>query len=870
MESSSTLGLFDLHSHPHSTAGVTKSVSVTSPPFVVDHLSTPQISRACAAAIRISVSRGDIWDGFHLWHSLRWSMHRYRRPGSGSTPQSPLRTPSPFVPIDFARPVSARLAAHSLLHGLLRAGETKNAAILTEQMMADGEELHPMSFNTLIRQLHSSNSGSPQTVYNRMQRLTSRQRADLGPRVLELQNVMPMDPFTSIAVRLLNNAREHRWQRTTSMYEIALRACLIQGEILVASLLLVLLLKDYQMRNACSRAAAEAERVGEQDITGYIYSKIPKAPSRGFKLLPHSNSRLLYQGITKLLAKHSTHIHNPLFDEASQALAVLASALDARRIPYANLAPLIKLMYSYPQCQHTVWITSPSGERRSRNAYRYFHEVLLNLLCSLSDKKLDRNSDQRPSLNSDSYNTLLHYALRYRHSIPLANHVLHHMTELREPPLAPTVATYNILLRGSTLMRRNDIAESVLRITPGRMPDNKPEVVHHSPPRTLQRRNSQIDSCLSDAPWERHLLRFRELLEDTRKSGLNIPKPKGHIKPDTKLLTSYMAHLVATGRPDEVAILITRVIPEFEPPQKCLTPEELMTRWQTCVVRGVALGPHFFATALNALRKAGLWKLARRVWALAEAAETKSLHSSVTPWCLSVHAYTAMLQLYANETKGWYPENTATCVNHSEHPPRPRDPKRAVSGIRKGMQIFRALSIADIKLREAAVRARREGREWKRPPSPPIADARFYNAALRLVCRLPGMRPRGSSRWSHSRWNRGLGKARLRFWHTGQMPRGWTPELQEIAKSLSSSGYALPIGFRYRLVGRDKQTTSQDRTDFGARPYSFGRRSRAHFAPYRLPTVKRKGLPFRGRWRRSGWSDKRLERDYSPERQVVG
>jgi hypothetical protein len=842
---SPTLDLPHPRSRLHSPTIVPSSApSMTTSPFVAGHLSSPQISRASAAAIRISVARGDTWDGFHLWHSLRWSMYRYRKTGSSSSPQPPFRAPSPFVPIDIGRPVSNRLAAHCLLHSLLRAGETKMAAKLTERMMDDGEELHPLSFDTLLCQLNFASSASPQTAYDRPRSLTRPRKVHLGARILDLKNVMPTNPFTRIAVHLLNRARENRWQGTTSTYESVFRACLIQGEILVASLLLALLLKDYQLRHACSRVATEAERVGAQDTMAYVQSKIPEAPSRGLKLLPHQSLLFLYWRVTEFLDKHCTQAEDPLFSEASQALAILASELDARRIPYANLDKLIKVMYSYPQCQHTIWITLPSGERQSRNAYHYFNEVLHNILLSFPDQGLlDLNTNRLPSLNLESYNALLHYALRYRHSLALANRVLHHMTELRKPPLAPSTSTYNILLRSSTLMRRNDIAESVLRIMPWQMPDNKPEVVDRFSLCTIPRiESSPTGSQLGG----RH--RFHELLEHTHRYELNIPKPKELLEPDKILLTSYMAHLVATGRPDIVAILITRVIPEFELPKESVPPEELLARWQTSVVRGVILGPYFFAVALNALRKAGHRGLAERVWALACAAETKTLESGVTaPWCLSVHAYTAMLQLYADETKGWDAKRTG-------RPRRPRDPRRARSAVREGMQVFRALSLAAVKVHDAAVRARKEGREWKHPPTPPRADARFYNAALSLVCRRPGMRPCGSHQRSQLWWNSLLGKVRKRLLLTGRRPRGWTPELEEIGESLRSSGYALPIGFGLRLVGRDEQVIAQDRTDIAARPYSFGGTVRARFASHRLPTVKRKGLPLRGRWRRSEWS----------------
>ncbi len=152
---------------------------------------------------------------------------------------------------------------------------------------------------------------------------------------------------------------------------------------------------------------------------------------------------------------HVVHVDDPLFPEASQALANLASAFDGRGTSYANLAALIKVLYSYPQCKQNVWVTLPSGERKSLNAYCYFHRVLFSFLNSLPDRRSrDVDKSQPPALDLESYNALLDYAIRFRRSLTLADRgrVLQHMTEIRKPPLSPSISISNI--RGMEALQR--------------------------------------------------------------------------------------------------------------------------------------------------------------------------------------------------------------------------------------------------------------------------------------------------------------------------------------------------------------------------------------------------------------------------------
>ncbi|KAI0260486.1 hypothetical protein BC834DRAFT_941815 [Gloeopeniophorella convolvens] len=861
--------LTPLHQSPTSAPSFIRSKSL--PMLDADHLSPAQISRASAAAIRISVARGAVWDGFHLWHSLQWSAHRYHHPGSTSDPRPSFQKPiAAFVPVDFGRAVSTRLAGHSLLHSLLKAGEIKTAARLAEQMMAYGVELHPVSFSNLLHQLHPS---AEATIVDRLRNLTQRLGGLRSSKVLTLSRVMPTDPMMRFAVQLLQGAREHRWQRTAGMYGSIIRVCLAQGEILVASLLLVLLLKDYQLRRACERVANEAERIGATDANAYVHWKVPEAPSRGFRLLPNRNTRLVYQRVAGFLEEHCINVEDPLFPEASQALANVASELRAQRIPHPNLATLIKVLYSYPQCKHNVWVTLPSGEPHFCNAYRYFNEVLSELLSSLPRYRPYDLNTSLPALNMDSYHALLNYSLRSCHSLTLADRLLHHMTQLRRPPLAPNMATYNILLRSCTLMRRNDLAEDVLRVIRQHVPDTQVDtyVPDFSGP-AVQRRKTE-DRPHRPEPFKWHRRRFRKLLDDIQTQQLTVPQPNGTLEPDNTLLTSYMAHLVATGRPRAAAALIGRVIPELFAYPKLTTSEERIAAWDASVLRGVKLGPYFFAAALNTLRKSGLTSIAERVWRLACAAEARSQEpGSTTSWSLSIHAYTAMLQLYAEEMRRWQKDgkihDRVVISGCSRTPVRRRDLKRAAIFLQKGMCVFRQLPVSARTAQEFLTQSREDGSKLEHILAPPKADARFYNAALSLVGRHPGAPARAPRQGPHSRWNDMLRDTRRHFAHRGRKPRSWTPELEEVACAVVRAGYALPVGFQLRLVGRAECIMQRERADISARPSSFGRRGRPRFAPHRIPTFKRRGLPVRGRWNtttqpsllRSGSRDKYYRR----------
>ena len=129
-------------------------------------------------------------------------------------------------------------------------------------------------------------------------------------------------------------------------------------------------------------------------------------------------------------------------------------------------------------------------------AYAYFHHCVLMRLArdpppsTKPRRRLGRLDEAPlsalPPLDLTAYNTLLHYALRHRLDLALANQLLCHMRKLPKP-LEPDIVTFNILIRSGTLLRRFDIAEHTL-VSLRRRAENAQHgiMVTHDSPRPAQ------------------------------------------------------------------------------------------------------------------------------------------------------------------------------------------------------------------------------------------------------------------------------------------------------------------------------------------------------------------------------------------------
>ncbi|KAG1739920.1 uncharacterized protein EDB91DRAFT_373804 [Suillus paluster] len=143
-----------------------------------------------------------------------------------------------YKPIDFGQPVSPTLSAHCLLHHFVRQGMTLRARQLAERLMEDGTQIRASTLHAVI-QHQTKRAGDGKFLPAR--RPSQRDPSNIIPKQVE-------DQSTRLALKLLLHARQHRQRCYEHTYQFIINICLVQGEIIVASLLFVLLVKDWEMK----------------------------------------------------------------------------------------------------------------------------------------------------------------------------------------------------------------------------------------------------------------------------------------------------------------------------------------------------------------------------------------------------------------------------------------------------------------------------------------------------------------------------------------------------------------------------------------------------------------------------------------------
>jgi hypothetical protein len=807
----------------------------------------------------MSCANGAITDASFIVNSLR----RSNLPPQSSTEKGGgLLIPKlDYEPIDFGQTVSPALSAHCLLHHFVRQRMSLRANQLAGQLMADGTRIRASTLHAVIQcQTERANDGK----FLQARRPSQRDPLYIKPKQVE-------DQGTRLALGLLLRARKHRQRCYDNTYQFVINICLVQGEIIVASLLFVLLVKDWEMKQAATQVREQEAAWTQALPTRYGLGSLHDSPPSKRML-----KMILSKAQREIMLDPVEKSNRPRREAALQALCHIASLLDTRSLPYTDVSSIIRTLYSVPKDPDKVWVTE-FGKGARVQPYEYTHHVILRLASDLSSSSKGARSEQfgiMPPLSLESYNALLHYALRHRQSISLAKRLLYHMEHKRNPPLRPDITTYNVIIRSGSLLRRNDLTESALERLRGLM-ENKRHAIMVQPPPSLVVAPNRPDVNRAESKWAVALKH--------QKAGLpTLEKP---LKADAFTLTSYIQHLTATGNPDVVADILFHVLPELSiidhPSWGSVTDEQLaLIRMQTRqmrLVRAVSLGPWFFIAVLNALTKAGKTGLAERVWLLAKQAERASLTGAIgidgnpmKPWCLPIHAYTIMLQCYGAEarrgfelrctsrprTNDWAPKIGGNTVRGwasyvlAQNVAARKHRSRRTLALLMGVTLYRIMCHAGMAVWNCLSELQNVDKATLNPPRP---DARFFNAALEMFGRQPRTFQR-SSRTNPAHWRRKVTLGNVQFSRLGVRPRNWNPFLGRIVKEMHALGFKVPPGFRRFFVGQWPYGFEEHRhrPELNEQPFAFPKR-RSPFRPHALRTLKTRGLPVRRTvWRALG------------------
>ncbi|KAI0346957.1 hypothetical protein BDW22DRAFT_1367137 [Trametopsis cervina] len=837
-------------------------------------LTAPQVSRAAAQAVRMCSPR----EALYIVNSLHFSnFPAHQREGGLSRPtqQDVQVLPAalhalPLQPIDFGRSVSPRLASHSFLHLLIRNGLPDKAAKYAELMMQQGIRIRTGTTEAIVRSL--CDSGSLFHVAGLVQKL--KHRAAFSHKISDVPSSASHSGIRA-AQSILSYARRFGQQRTKRMYENLIYACLMQGEIIVASLLFVLLVKDWQSYQARKDARDQeciSNQINDADVVqtrldmwssdgivnGPLIKDATSFPPGYLRLKPpHPETRMLALTTEGIGSVFVPELDDPGGDDglqqSLQALANLVSLVDNTEVQLPHLSTLFKVLYKTPKTNHTVQVWR-RGKTLSVKAYPHFHDFLYRTIVSLKSAK-----HTTPLIDRRACNSLLHYALRHRLSPSLASDVLHYLCT----HFSPDIVTVNTLLRSGTLLRRMDISELALDIL--RQSSDIAELLNDRIDRPPQSHTSKL-------PLHPRMERAKQRLQQ---QSLDVPKSfeSLSVTSEVQTLLAYITHLISTGRPHEVPDLLFKILPELRmidhPSWGNVSIKERRrphkkSRW-AYLRRAVQLGPHFFAVIINGLVKAGRTGLAERVWILAQEAERASWHPEfmpdVEPWVLSIHAYTSMIQCYTaeagrshlpssqiDEMGVWKPKHKPWAFGWARYiykrgkllkqPLSRREAGREMTGMlfRTMLSGCHQVISSLLKLRDA------ESQIAKVQAAAPVPDARFFNAILQLF-------KSDSSHGKAKSHQRIFARSMKKFVQERVFPRHWSPLLQEVGQAMLASGYPIPIAYRHLFIGRLPEATrdSERRRTLRIAPFAYPERGARWYSPRRIPTAKTRGLPLRRR-----------------------
>jgi len=664
---------------------------------------TPSLSLTASHAVRLSLSAGNIADAFRVVNAVR--VGRFDSGGgpllafalSSSTNNTTITNSTDTT----GNSNAGRLPTHTLLHGLIKLNKPKEAASLAEQMMKVGMRVRGRSLEGVFSLLGStalqSNSGSGSVP---------QQASSLNiPHSNAHPNVHHNHHHLTLAQALLQTARQTRTRRTHRMIKTLLALALLNGEIVLASLLFGGLVREWRGRmvgdedNGNGQVEVE-DRKNVKDllplqgppapypawshlaeICGYIEDSVEAHYRRRRPLVPFRSSSHLTMHDRRILKPPDgddplEHDQDDLeqawmcqkfrFSESIQALVNVVDVLldgagaeghrrDVPFIPFGGLAGLIKVLC---RCLGVLDATRAESRRRreDNNSRDEPERVWIG----------DHKTGQMRHVEAERYlrGVMRRFVARLPRSSPSESRTVPQTREL-------TQRTYNALLFYALVHAKSklsrEMADRVLESMMMVIAKGPNGVTMNIVEGEIKRgRGRGKDEKQERKRWvEKWKARFDDatrgqgqvVVQDPPPPALSVSGLVEASNVDGYALSTRIGMCVASGRPDIVAEAVPHLLPGIITPPSSSKEQQTKT---VAVMRAVRYGPVVMTSMLSALMKAGKTGLAERVWKVAREAESVSWeyclqHGGdavvVRPWCLGIEAYTVMIQAYAKESR---------------------------------------------------------------------------------------------------------------------------------------------------------------------------------------------------------------------------
>jgi len=246
---------------------------------------------------------------------------------------------------------SPRLPSHTLLHRLIKQGMTHEAASLAEKMMSVGMRVRTQSLEVLYSALAQKSIAASSDKPNPSSSNVSHALPSYSLRhnVLYIRPGRIAEPSTRFALRLLFLSRQNHQRRTHRMFKTIMTLYLINGEIILASLLFGVLVRDWQKRVKVRCRCSLWSRIQRRDKSKIKYDTPFPAWSHLHEMCKLINDSFTSYSIHRKAVDFCANSETSLrYNSSLQALANLAGILDRQALPFGGLVDIIQTTYKYP------------------------------------------------------------------------------------------------------------------------------------------------------------------------------------------------------------------------------------------------------------------------------------------------------------------------------------------------------------------------------------------------------------------------------------------------------------------------------------------------------------------------------------------